>query len=272
MALIGTRVTLDGSNSSAANNKTLSYRWTLTSTPYGSMAALSSATDPTPTFTADVAGTYAAKLVVSDGTTDSAPAFAKVTAVAASTAPVADAGTNQLVANGAVVTLDGSGSSDPGNLALTYTWLLLSKPPGSAATLSSAIVAKPTFTADVPGTYVASLVVTVGTAKSATVSVAVTSNATPVAVAGADQAVKKGAVVILDGSASTDANNDTLTYRWELLKRPFDSVTVLSSSTAAKPSFTADVSGDYAITLVVNDGTIDSDMVMVMVKVTATAN
>lgn len=57
-------------------------------------------------------------------------------------APIANAGANQTVNENTLVTLDGSGSTDPNNNALTYLW---TAPPG--ITLSSGTIAKPTFTA-----------------------------------------------------------------------------------------------------------------------------
>ena len=58
-------------------------------------------------------------------------------------------------------TLDGSASSDPsGKLPLTYAWSFVSKPAGSAATLSNPNIVNPTFTADALGNYLIQLVVT----------------------------------------------------------------------------------------------------------------
>jgi K319-like protein len=73
--------------------------------------------------------------------------------------PTADAGANQTVSPGAVVTLDGSKSTDPGGTALTYAWTA----PGGI-TLSDPTAQKPTFTAPTPTTnsqsFVFTLVVT----------------------------------------------------------------------------------------------------------------
>jgi len=268
--LVGASVTLDASQSTDANKDVLTYKWLLFSKPVGSTAALSSTTAAKPTFTADIAGTYVARLIVNDGTIDSSISTVVVTAATGNAKPVADAGKNQVVANGTTVTLDGSASSDANHDTLSYKWVLLSKPSTSTAALSATAVAKPTFAADVPGTYVASLIVNDGTVDSAAVSVAVKSNAAPVAVAGADQTVKKGASAKLDGSKSTDENNDALTYRWILLSKPSGSVAALSDTASSVPTFTADVSGDYVVTLVVNDGVVDS--AVVSVKITATGS
>lgn len=52
-----------------------------------------------------------------------------------------------------VVTLNGSSSSSPNGAIAAYKWYRLSRPNGSSAALSSTTVAQPTFTADVPGSY-----------------------------------------------------------------------------------------------------------------------
>jgi len=88
-------------------------------------------------------------------------------------APVANAGSNQNVLSNAVVTLDGSGSTDADGNVLTYSWTLTTKPAGSAAQLSSSTAIRPTFTADVVGTYIASLIVNDGKINSATSTVTV---------------------------------------------------------------------------------------------------
>ena len=58
--------------------------------------------------------------------------------------PVADAGPDQVVMIGSVVTLDGTMSTDPQGLPLTYSWVLFS---GPAIVLDDATAAMPTFTA-----------------------------------------------------------------------------------------------------------------------------
>ena len=264
----GTNITLDGSTSSDANGDPITYAWSLTSKPAGSTATLSPLTSARPTFTADVAGTYVASLTVNDGQINSNTATVSITATRANAAPVANAGTAQSVVTGNSVTLDGSTSSDANGDALTYSWSLTSKPTGSTATLASATSARPTFTADVAGTYVASLTVNDGQANSNTATVSITAtraNAAPVANAGTAQSVVTGNSVTLDGSTSSDANGDALTYAWSLTSKPAGSTATLSSSTSARPTFNADAAGTYVASLTVNDGQVSSNTATVSI-------
>jgi len=99
----------------------------------------------------------------------------------ANTAPTANAASVQTVLAGDTVTLDGSASFDPEGDPLTYGWTLTSKPPGSAAstsTFTSANTARPSFEADVAGTYLASLVVSDGKLSSAASTVTIAAQAT----------------------------------------------------------------------------------------------
>ena len=176
--LVGTKVTLAGSVTDANVGDTITYSWSLTSKPSGSSAALSSATDVRPTFTADVAGDYVVQLVVNDGKVDSVASTVTITASAGNAAPVANAGAAQSLAITTLVTLDGSGSSDANGDTLTYSWSLTSKPTGSSSALSSATVVKPTFTPDVAGDYVVQLIVNDGKVNSVASTVTVTATNT----------------------------------------------------------------------------------------------
>lgn len=188
-------------------------------------------------------------------------------------APVANAGAAQSVLAGAVVTADGSTSSDADNNQLTYTWTISSKPANSTAALSSVSSSKPTFIADVAGDYVLSLIVNDGKVDSSPSTVKITAavaNAAPVAGAGAPQNAVTGTIVTLDGSGSSDANGDTLSYSWTL-NRPVGSMASLANADSVKPTFVPDVAGTYTATLSVNDGKLSSVPVSTTVTVT-TAN
>jgi hypothetical protein len=88
----------------------------------------------------------------------------------------------------------------------------------------------------------------------ATVSITVNrTNRPPVANAGPDQTVVQGNTVTLDGSGSSDPDNDPLTYQWSLVL-PGGNTASLSNSTAVKPTFVVDKPGTYVAQLIVNDG------------------
>lgn len=93
-------------------------------------------------------------------------------------------------------------------------------------------------------------------------------NTVPVANAGTAQTVTTGTLVNLDGSASSDADGDTLTYSWTLTP-PAGSAAALAGANTATPSFTPDVGGLYVASLIVNDGTVNS--APDTVNITATA-
>ena len=90
----------------------------------------------------------------------------------ANRAPVAIAGPVQGVAAGSSVKLAGSGT-DADQDILSYSWTL-TKPAGSTASLLNYHVATPTFFADLPGVYVATLTVNDGKLDSAPSSVIIT--------------------------------------------------------------------------------------------------
>jgi len=266
-ANVGALVSLDGSNSSDVNNDILTYLWSLQS-PNNSNASLSSSVVAKPTFTADIKGTYVANLVVNDGTENSQPDTVTINVIQENRAPTANAGADSEVETGGLVTLDGSASSDLDNDPLTYKWSL-TKPNSSNSQLSDMAAAGPTFTPDIDGEYIATLIVNDGIADSEADSVtvvALTTNQAPVSNAGADQSSNVGALVSLDGSKSSDVNNDILTYLWSL-QSPNNSNASLSSTVVAKPTFTADVKGTYVASLVVHDGTENSQTDTVTINV-----
>jgi hypothetical protein len=257
MAAVGTAITLDGSASEGPSGAPVSYQWTLTSKPAGSTALLTSPNSARPTFTPDVAGAYTATLVVEANGVVSQPDTVSITCSTGNIAPRANAGSDRSAAPGGAITLDGTGSRDPNNTSLTYSWRIVTQPSGSTPVLSNATTATPTFRADVLGVYTVALTVSDGSLTSAADHVNITvatGNLPPVANAGPDQTVTAGQQVTLDGSLSSDPNGDPLTYSWCLRGRPQGSMVTLSGANTARPTFTPDIAGSYVFCLTVNDG------------------
>ncbi len=83
-------------------------------------------------------------------------------------------------------------------------------------------------------------------------------NQGPIASAGINQTVVQGKTVCFDGSGSFDANDDPLAYVWSITDKPVGSSAVLDNPSGEKTCLTTDVIGTYQVSLVINDGTIDS--------------
>lgn len=185
--------------------------------------------------------------------------------------PVAEAGGDRVIGTNVSVTLDGSGSFDADGDTLTYLWSITDKPEASVAALSDGAAVTPTFTPDVDGVYVLSLVVNDGRLNSAADTVILTAstpNIVPVANAGADQNVNTDSTVTLDGNGSSDGNGEPLTYSWRMLSRPAGSNASLNDPASISPTFFADMEGRYVVELIVNDGTDDSLADTVAVRAT----
>ncbi|HEY7532653.1 MAG TPA: PKD domain-containing protein, partial [Nitrospiraceae bacterium] len=254
----GTNVTLDGSGSTDPQGLPLQFTWSQVSGPPVTLN-LSDPVHPTflaPTVPASGA-TLSFQLTVSDGPL-TGTATVNVTVKHVNHPPVALAGPDQAVAEASLVTLDGSASYDPDADALTYLW---SQTGGPSVTLTDATVAKPLFLAPLVGSagttlgFELTVTDTSGSNASATAQVDVTNvNHPPVANAGLDQTRNAGAMIQLDGMASSDPDNDPLTFTWSQLSGP--GVT-LSDIHSATPTFVSpQVSSLTTLTfqLVVDDG------------------
>lgn len=266
-------VTLNGSGTDS-DGTIASYSWTLIAPDKSNVSSsLSSVTAKAPTFQANQTGAYVASLKVKDNDgAESAADTVNITVVTddgstENQAPTADAGRDQPNASiNTTVTLNGTGSSDPdvGETAiLKYAWTL--KGPGNVdanSLLNNESTSKPTFRPTMEGNYVASLVVTDSSGLSSspdTVTVTViVPNTAPTANAGADQKdIKVNSTVTLDGSSSSDLDTGetaTLKYVWTL-KAPGggNANAALTGPTTAKPTFTANIVGNYVAFLQVTD-------------------
>ncbi len=190
--------------------------------------------------------------------------------------PVANAGGNQTVVEGATVTLDGSASYDPDGEIVSYMW---TQTGDTSVELSDSEIAQPTFTAPDTGPEGETLTFTL-TVKGAgeledsdTCTVTVRGqeqpNQAPVADAGDDQTVDEGSTVTLDGSASYDPDGTIASYQWTQTGGP---TVTLSDPTATQSTFvTPPVDADgaeltFELTVTDEDGLQSTDEVSVMVS------
>ncbi len=194
------------------------------------------------------------------------------------TEPIAYAGQDQTVTEGARVTLDAEGSRDPDGDDITYSWDQMS---GPEVALTDPETALATFTApDVSEVTVLTFRVaisdgTVGAADSMTVTVRpeVPVNRSPIAKAGPDQAVDELTEVKLSAADSSDPDGDALTYSWTHIG---GAEVTLSDHRTAEPTFIApDVAelSKLSFSLEVSDGqTSATDTVVITVRPVAAPN
>jgi len=257
--LVGTPVALDGSASRDPEDAPLAFDWHLTANPEGGAVALTGKANARASFTPWVVGTYEVELVVNDGVDDSEAD--RVTVTATNTVPVANAGSDVSVVAGFPVTLDAFGSVDADGQPLSYQWTVVAYPAGGAVTLIGDTESELKFYPVCAGDYVLSLVVSDGYATSSadTVTLTVTgTNTAPIAAAGADAVIALGHPFVVDGSASTDAESPRLAYRWALVGDPSAGADRLVDAGSAQATLTPSVLGDYTLSLIVNDGLVDS--------------
>lgn len=188
--------------------------------------------------------------------------------------PVAIAGANQTITLPTdSVWLDGSGSGDPDGKITAWQWTKISGP--ASFSIVNAASEKTVVKSLAKGVYQFELKVTddQGTAAKDTVQVTVDApgNRPPVACAGADQTITLPAnTVTLDGSCSSDPDNNILTYLWTKITGP-SSFNVTNANVVQTPVSDL-IEGVYQFELKVTDagGLIDSDTLRLIVKAAAT--
>ena len=300
----GETVTLDGRDSRDIDGSIKSYAWFHGGT---GQPELTGGTTARPSFTAPDVAPGAADRVLSYGlsVTDNQDRAGdrtdtvRITVIAPIAPTVAEAGPNQTVASGALVELDGSGSTSDRRFPIgenDYAWQRTGGTMGvTAPTLTGATTATPTFTAetlmvgDTDVTHIFTLTVTDSDGDSAEDMVTITveaPNADPVAEAGPNQRRVTGGTVTLDGSGSMDPDGtpgEMLTYGWARSDSPDrgnGGMVALSDSTIAGPTFTAvtpdagaaDATYGFTLTVTDVDEATHKDMVTITVNAPPKAN
>ncbi len=195
---VGTSASLDGSGSYDPLGRSLTYQWSLVSTPDGSSLSSSSiggSTTVTAVLAPDVKGEYLVSLVVDNGSATSDADAAIITATSDNSAPTANAGEDLATPDCTSVVLDCSASVDPDGDTLTYYWAVQEKPASSSAgtgSFSDRTSATPTFWVDVAGSYILSCSVNDGEVWSSPDQMGINAserkeNNVPVVEAGSDQ-------------------------------------------------------------------------------------
>ena len=257
---LGSTVTLNGNASTDPDNDILTYFWVKASGP---QETLTGANTAQPSFVAGSVGTYVFNLTVNDGKVNSTPSSVTITIVAQNTSPVANAGQDMHAYVGDDVVLDASGSYDPDNDGITFTWTQVS---GASMVIHNNTSIQAFFTPTTSGVFEFKVAVSDGQATSVD-NVMVTvdnANQVPIANAGSSIVAAVGQTITLDGSASYDPDGTPVSYIWSQTSGTQMS---LSNPNTANPSFVDGQAGVYVFGLKVYDGTDTSSSSAVTVTV-----
>jgi chitodextrinase len=201
----GSDITLDASGSTDPGQDIASYEWDLDED-----GQYDDASGATATFSRTADGVYTIGVRVTDN--DGASSTASTTVTVNNVAPTADAGGPYTGNEGSGITLDASGSTDPGQDIASYEWDL-----DEDGQYDDASGATATFSRTADGVYTVGVRVTDDDGASGTASTTVTvNNVAPTADAGGPYTGNEGSDITLDASGSTDPGNDIVAYEWDL--------------------------------------------------------
>lgn len=222
---------------------------------------------PDPGFTGSDEFTF----TVNDSNATSIPARVLLEVLALpNTAPTADAGDAIQTDVNTLTDVQGMGIDAEDDL-LSYRWILLSKPPGSALNILSYEQASFSFVPDLIGIYEFQLVVNDGELNSDPDIVQISAvepameNSAPIANAGEDYDVPSNVNLTLIGTGY-DPDGDELTYSWTLLSSPSGSRSQPTQILGGVAEFRPDIEGSYRLGLTVNDGQMDSQVDIVQIE------
>jgi hypothetical protein len=161
----GVPVTLRGSGSYSPDGSVLSYQWSLLNKPATSAATLTAPTQADLSFTPDINGSYTLQLAVSNTAGDTA--LRQISLFVGNYPPVLVLDRTQVhVLLGRSVMVSAANSQSQGGGALSYSWSIDAKPPGSTAVIAAPLDPLLAFTPDVAGSYYLTVRVTEGAVSS----------------------------------------------------------------------------------------------------------
>ena len=264
-------------------------QWSLTAVPAGSNAVLSGATGSSPSFTADLAGTYGVQLVITDNGGNASVFTTTIAAGACTSGPTLSSTltgsamesvggvVGSTIFRGDVVKLAlplPSGISTPSacSSVLIYEWSMIGRPSGSQATLSSTSDATPSFSADVAGgAYQFALVVRDGLGNaSAPFFFSLTTSGCgtfpPSFASGAigfSASPRANAPISLTSPSATDGNASCptgrgfqatpLSYAFSVATAPAGAQTSISQNGTTSASLVVNKGGDYTVQVIATD-------------------
>ncbi|BFN32932.1 hypothetical protein VH1709_contig00010-0028 [Vibrio harveyi] len=266
-------VHLDGTGSVDYDQDSIAFSWKMVSKPFKSKAELINPESRTPRFEPDLLGTYLVELVVNDGKTDSRPNQVKIEVIREdeNTPPTIKFTKDKYTGNLTQQINLNTRPQDIDGDKLSFTWEVLSHPQGSNYSIAKSTVYDfNSIKADTEGNYVVKVTAFDGFSEASATTTAsfFYKNVPPHAeVDGSMFWVLDNMSVPLNGTPSGDANGDVLTYEWHFTKKPNGSSAVIDDPYAVLTSFSPDISGDYVVSLTVNDGEFsDSHSVGVRVR------
>ena len=266
-------------NSKAAEGQLLSYLWQIQSKPPTSKSVIGDETKVKGYLITDVAGTYEVLLTVTN-VENKLTATERITIVAQelliNSMPVAITNASMPSYNvNQRVRLNASASYDSDNEPLKYRWTVKNHPTVDITSISAFDSEFFEFQANAEGDYLLTLRVSDSNSSHETwQKITVTSqNIAPIANAGADKLLALAIPYQLDGADSTDAEGETLQYKWSLVSKPstssYSDLDNTQFTDAGLFSFKADVVGEYVLALQVFDGVNYSIKDHVYIEVTA---
>ena len=176
------------------------------------------------------------------------PAGVPLDPAPANQAPMANPGGPYTGQVGVTIAFNGSLSSDPDGEPLTYAWNF-----GDGSTGTGV---NPTHSYAASGTFTVSLIVNDGQVNSApvmttaTITGATPQNQAPTANPGGPYSEQVGQAITFNGSGSSDPDGDPLTYSWSFGDG--------STGTGVSPTHSYVAAGPYTVSLIVNDGQVNS--------------